>query len=287
MPKKIASNNNQSFKIIIILLTICLLGSMFYIYKMSDRSKNIIVSLREEKLTLLKDLEKSKLFIEVALSSKSAISNQLDLEKEKVKNLISKIKNNNLNKTQITQYKKGADNINFRISSLLKELDYYKKKSDSTALALDNQRVVNDTLLNSNKILSNKISSASNLYYYNIKASAYKLKNSGDKIETEKARKTDVLKISFSIAQNNLVKASNNKLLIQIIDSKNNVLGSKKTEQFGKDNLTYSFATDVKYINKTISIEKELAVENLEKGLFYVNVFDKSKVVLHTSFTLL
>jgi hypothetical protein len=45
------------------------------------------------------------------------------------------------------------------------------------------------------------------------------------------------------------------KYYVQVIDSKNNVLGDKKIIDFGADTLTYSFMTTVKYENKTVQVE--------------------------------
>jgi hypothetical protein len=254
---------------------------------MSDRTKNVVISLREEKLLILKDLEKSKLFLDQALSNKTALNSQLVLEQEKVKKLIQEIQKNDVNKYKIIEYKKGASNLNDRIYALMKELSFYKKKADSTNVILDKQKVLNDTLTNNNKLLSKKIIDASKLYYYDLETKAYKVRSSGEKVETEKARKTNLLKISFSIAENKLIETSSNILYIQIIDSKSNVIGTKKTENFGSSSLTYSFITNVDYKNKTIKIEEEFPVENMEKGSYTINLFDKSNLVLQTTMTLL
>jgi hypothetical protein len=282
-------DRNLSFKIIIILLTLLLLGSLFYIYKLSDRTKRIVLSLREEKSILLKDLEKSELLLGQTLNNKTALYSQLILEQKKVKKLIADVKKNDVSEAEILKFKKGADNINDRIKVLLRELNNYKKKIDSTTVVLAQQKELNDTLSTTNKFLSKKITAASTLYYYNLQTKAYKLRNSGEKVETEKARKADILKISFSIAENKLVNAGNSILYIQIIDSKNNVIGGgrKTTETFGNSTLIYSYTTKVKYNNKTLKIEDELAVENLEKGLYFINVFDRSSLVLQTNVTLL
>ena len=288
MSKKIEKEKSYlSFKIVIILLSFVVLGCLFYIYKMSDRTKNVIISLREEKSLILKDLEKSNLVLSTAINNKTAVNSKLLLEQQKVKKLIKEIKNNNLNLSQIVKLKKGASNVNERINVLIKELNYYKKKADSTIVILDKQKSLNDTLTNYNKSLSKKVTEGSKLYYYDFNVKAYKLKSSGKKVETERSNKADILKISFLIAENPLVEASNNTLFIQIIDSKNKVIGKRITKNFGNKSLTYSFATTVKYKNKTIKIEEELAVENLEEGLFHVKVFDRSNVILSTTLTLL
>ncbi|WP_395075135.1 hypothetical protein [Flavobacterium sp.] len=281
MQKKVKKENNtQGFKIIIILLSFVVLGSLFYIYKISDRTKSIIVSLREEKLSILKDLEKSNVFLDQAISSKTNLNSQLALEQEKVKKLIVEIKNNNLNLNQINKLKKGVNNVNERIIVLMKELNYYKKKADSTNLILNKQKILNDTLTNNNEVLSKKVTEGSKLYYYGLETIAYKLRSSGKKVETEKASKADLFTVSFSIGENKLVKPSSNVLYIQIIDSKNNIVGNKKSKNFGDKTLFFSTQTMVNYKNKTIKIDEELQVENLEEGMYYVNIFDRSNLVL-------
>ena len=287
MQKKYKKDNNtQGFKIIIIILSFVVLSSLFYIYKISDRTKNIIVSLREEKLIILQDLEKSNLFLDQAISSKTNLNSQLTLEQEKVKKLIVEIKNNNLNLNQINKLKRGVNNVNERIIVLMKELNYYKKKADSTNLILNKEKILNDTLTNTNQVLSKKVTEGSKLYYYNLETVAYKLRSSGKKIETEKASKADFFNISFSIGENKLVKPSANTLYIQIIDSKNKILGVRKSKNFGDKTLVYSIQTRVNYKNKTIKIDEDIPVQNLEEGLYSVNVFDNSNVILKKKFNL-
>ena len=50
--------------------------------------------------------------------------------------------------------------------------------------------------------------------------------------------------------------------------------------------LTYSFIANVKYANKTVDLVQNIPAEKLEKGTFYVNVFDNGQLVSNTTFTL-
>ena len=88
------------------------------------------------------------------------------------------------------------------------------------------------------------------------------------------------------IAENNLVKASNKDFYVQIIDSKANVVGLKNTLKIGAQELTYSAVLKTNYKNETTKVEGEIAVDNLTEGTYFINVFDKSKLILNTSFTL-
>jgi hypothetical protein len=118
-----------------------------------------------------------------------------------------------------------------------------------------------------------------------MKTSAYKVRNSGNKSKQIK-RRADVLKISFTIAENQIAKSGDKVYYVQVIDSKNNVLGDKKIIDFGADTLTYSFMTTVKYENKTVQVTENLPGKDFEKGTYFVNVFDKNQMVSKTSFVL-
>lgn len=286
MSKKARKQINNSFKIIIILLTTSLLGSFFYIYKMSDRSKSMIISLREQKMEVLTNLEKSQAILNKTLTTNHSLSQKLQSEKARVKKLIADLKNKDVTEKTIVVYKKSANEVDGRIQLLNTEIEDYKRKIDSARIALKNEKTKTDTLAKVNKKLTTKLTTAEKLYYYNLQTSPLKVKSSGKNIETEKARRVDLIKISFMIAENELVKSIKKELYIQIIDPKNNVVGSKKTEKFGKDILTYSAYTSLKYLSKTVKVDQEIPVTDLVEGTYFVNVFDKSKLVLKASFVL-
>ena len=284
------TNENQtikSFKIIIVLLTFTLIGSLFYIYKVSDRSKSMIISLREQKSIVLKDLEKSEMFLEQSMTGNTLLSKKLASEQLKIKKLIFDLKYKKVNEKTIIVYKKKADNVDDRIRLLFKEINLYKNKIDSTNIVLNNERTKIDTLTTSNKKLVTKINEASKLYFYNLQSVSFKDKGSGKFTETNKASRVDLLKISFMIAESKLVKTSNKEFYVQIIDSKNNVIGLKNVQKFGNLELTYSTALKANYENKTIKIEGGIPVSNLLEGAYFINIFDKSKLILNSTFTLL
>lgn len=290
----------KSFKIVIILLAATLMGALFYIYKMSDRSKDMIVSLREQKIQILKDLEKSKLFLDQAASNNVTLAKKLKSEHQKVSTLIRELKTKDITQSDIGIYQKGVDDIDSRIKVLLSEINHYKKKIDSTNAVLAKERSKNGALQTTNKTLlkkasevtkvSNEVtklySEASKLYLYNLTTETFRLKSSGKQLETDKASRVDVIKVSFSIGENDVIKPSSKEFYIQIIDAKNNVIGAKKTIKFGNNVLDYSALLKTKYENKAVTVEELIPTSNLIEGLYTINVFDKSKLVLSSTFTL-
>ncbi len=278
---------NNNLKTVIVLLATTLLGSMYYIYKMSDRSKDMIISLREEKHNIIKDLEKSQRLLTKTMTSNSALSKKVTFEEFKIKKLIRELKQRkNINANNIADYKKNASDIDDKIKLLLDEVDLYKRKIDSTNAVLKKEKIKNDTLLIAHKKLTKKISTASKLYFYDLKTSFFKTRSSGKLIETKKASKTDLITVSFSIAENEFTKSATKELYVQIIDSKNNIVGAKKEKKFGAKSLAYSSSKEIKYDGKTTPVTIEVPTSDLEPGSFFINVFDKSKLILNSSFEL-
>lgn len=110
-------------------------------------------------------------------------------------------------------------------------------------------------------------------------------KNNETKI-TDKANKTNKLRVDFTIIGNKIATACMKKYYIQIIDAENNVVGGGKFKKFGSSVLYYSDALEVQYQNKTVEVQRDLLDENFAKGIYFANVFDNDELVSKTSFCL-
>ncbi len=297
---KFENQSEKSFKIVIIVLACVVISSLAYIFKISDRTKNSIISLREERSIVLKDLEKSNLFLQQIQTNNSDLSKKLASEQQKVAKLIEELKSGKVDESNIAGYKQNANNLDNRLKLLLNDIGNYKRRIDSTNAILNttnivlqntntilkNEKTKNDSLSTSNKNLNKKVLDASKLYYYNLQTSFFKIKSSGDMIETDKSRKINLIKTSFMIAENNFVKPFNKDYYVQIIDSKNNVIGDKKIENFDDNVLSFTSLLSIKYDNKTSKAEVSIPVKDLEEGSYFINVYDKSKMVLKSTFEL-
>lgn len=120
----------------------------------------------------------------------------------------------------------------------------------------------------------------------NLKAGGYISKSDTAKEETNSASKTDLIKISFYIEGNPNAKAEEKKYYIQVVDANNKVLGKRITEFFDDRSITYSLAKTIQYDNQYVAISQELLGSKFEKGTYTVNVYERSRLVAKTSFTL-
>ncbi len=288
--------SNSNLKAVIAILAVLLIGSLVYIFKMTSDAKSLQTELTKttsDKESVMKDLEALKATYDAAIAENTSMSDELIAEREKVVNLMAELKKSKGDAASMAKYKNQYFALENKMKGMMAEIEQLKKDNttlttqrDSTVMVLGEAKKYNEVLVGQNEELSKTVEIASKLNVSNLKTAAYKLRSSGKQIETEKARKADILKISFRIDENKVAKQGDKVYYVQVIDSKNNVLGEKKTESFGENSLTYSFATTVKYENKSVEVSQDLPGANFEKGLYFFNVFDKGELVSKSSFSL-
>ncbi|MGL2986907.1 hypothetical protein ACSVH5_04860 [Flavobacterium sp. RSSA_27] len=285
--------NNSSLKAIIAVLAVLLVASLVYIFKMSSDAEVVKTELTNtltEKESVMKDLQTLKTTYDAAIAENTTMSKELIQERDKIVALMDEL---NQSKGDVSKFKKQLSVLQNKMQSLMKENEGLKianekvtAQRDSTVVVLGESKKFNEVLVGQNEELSKTVEKGSKLTILNTKTAAYKLRSSGKQIETDKASRADILKISFTIAENQIAKSGDKTYYVQVIDSKNNVLGDKQTETFGDNILTYSFATTVTYQNKTVDVTEDLKGNNFEKGTYFINIFDKDVLVSKTSFTL-
>nr|WP_315190171.1 hypothetical protein [uncultured Flavobacterium sp.] len=288
--------SNSSLKAVIAVLAVLLVGSLVYIFKMSSDAEIVQTELKTtmtEKESVMKDLQELKATYDAAIAENTTMSEELIQERDKVVKLMDDLNKSKGDVASMSKYKAQFLALQSNMKTLMTENEGLKKQNvtlttqrDSTVVVLGESKKYNEVLVGQNQELSKTVEKGSKLTVLNTKTSAYKLRSSGKQIETDKASRADVLKVSFTIAENQIAKSGDKTYFVQVIDSKSNVLGDKKTESFGEKSLTYSFATTVKYENKTVNVSQDLPGKDFAKGTYFINVFDKDELVSKTSFTL-
>lgn len=289
-------NNNSKLKAIILILSLLLLGSLGYMYKIINDSKKMETEMVNEttaKEEALSELAQLKTTYDTAIAENSSLSEELVAERDKVVKLMEEIKAVKGSPETIAKYKRQIADLQSKMKSLIEENEVLKQQNEQLMTEIDSTKTVlfeaneyNQVLVGQNEELSKTVDIASKLSILNLKTGAYKVRSSGKEIETDKARRADILKVSFTIAENKVAKSGDKLYYVQIIDSKNNVLGEKKNIEFGDLSLVYSFTTTVSYNNNTVNVSENLKGDSFEKGTYFVNIFDQGQLVSKTSFTL-
>ena len=289
-------DNHSKLKAIIGILAILLIGSLIYIFKLTSDAKtlqNTVTSVTSEKELFLKDLTDLKKTYDAAIAENTSISDELIAEREKVVKLMAELKTSKGDNASLQKYRTQYKTLEQKMQNLMQEVAVLKKQNetlttnlDSTKVVLEDNKKYNQVLVGQNEQLAKTVQLGSKLSITNLKTASYKFRSSGKKIATDKASRTDMLQVNFTIAENKIAKSGDKTYYVQVIDSKNNVLGDKATISFGETSLTYSFTTTVKYENKTVEVSEQLPGKDFAKGTYFVNVFDKGELVSKSSFSL-
>jgi myosin heavy subunit len=289
-------NNNSKLKGIIGVLALLLVISLVYIFKLTSDAKALettVSTTTSEKEAVLKDLAALKASYDTALAENTSMSDELIAERDKVVKLMEQLKAAKGDVASLQKYKAQYKLMEGKMRTLMQEVDVLKKQNqelttnlDSTNVKLDDSKKYNQVLVGQNEELAKTVEKGQKLTITNLKTATYKVRSSGKQIATDKASRTDLLEVKFTIAENKIAKSGDKTYYVQVIDGKNNVLGDKATATFGDTNLTYSFTSTVKYDNKTVEVSEQLPGKDFAKGTYFVNIFDKGEIVSKSSFTL-
>ena len=288
--------SSSSLKAVIAVLAILLVGSLIYIFKMTSDADTVKTELKTtltEKESVMKDLQELKSTYDAAIAENTTMSDELIQERDKVVNLMSDLNKSKGDVASMSKYRTQFISLQGNMKVLMAENEGLKKQNttlttqrDSTVVVLGESKKYNEVLVGQNEELAKAVEIGSKLTVLNTRGSAFKLRSSGKQIETDKASRADVLRVSFTIPENPIAKSGEKMYYVQVIDSKNNVLGDKKTQTFGDNTLTYSFTTVVQYENKTVQVTQDLKGRDFAKGTYYINIFDTDILVSKTSFIL-
>ena len=289
-------DNHSKLKAIIGVLAILLISSLIYIFKLTSDAKTLqttVTTVKSEKESVLKDLADLKTNYDAAIAENTTMSDELIAERDKVVKLMADLKASKGDNASLQKYKSQYKAMEQKMQNLMQEVAVLKKQNqtlttnlDSTIVVLEDNKKYNQVLVGQNEQLAKTVELGSKLSITNLKTASYKVRSSGKQIATDKASRTDMLQINFTIAENKIAKSGDKTYYVQVIDSKNNVLGDKATISFGETSLTYSFTTTVKYENKTVEVAEQLPGKDFAKGTYFVNVFDKGELVSKSSFSL-
>lgn len=320
------NNKKTSYLLLIIgILVLALAGAIGYIVgdlNSSEKKENVISNNEE----VMKEIEELKTMYDSKIAEKTNSFRELKDQKSKIESLMYELEKSKNDAQAMQKYKTQYQQLESKMRVLVNEIVALKSgktnavaKVKSTKLP-DNTTTVKTpaltkkeaTVPKANASLVRKEEVKTNLPLNvtptetkvvveekpqpkivekkveeyrvgNLKVATFNIKGSGKQEETESANKTKVMKVNFTVSG---TKDDSKTYYIQIINSKNNVMGRKITEFFGDKSLTYSFAKTVDLTDGVVNVTQEVINTEFEKGTYFINVFDQSRLVANSSVTL-
>lgn len=158
----------------------------------------------------------------------------------------------------------------------------------------ERERQLTQELKKDKENLIEKVEEAAILRAFNITATPFNVRGATRQTETDRARRVDMIRICFSLAQNNIAVSGTRNVYIRIARPDNKILvaglGDDYSFIFKGNVLQYSLTRQVDYQNDEIQVCADwinrLTQEPMQAGTYIVNIFADDHEIGQTSFIL-
>ncbi|MEM1002228.1 MAG: chromosome partitioning protein ParA [Bacteroidota bacterium] len=291
-----SKGKNTGLKVGLGILVVLFLGTAFFASKLYSDKKESEALLISEKEQVMNDLNSMAQQYDLAIQENEVANENLVEARERIQGLMDSLKVSQNSVNSLWRYKKKYMALQEEMDVLLAQNDSLRVENellatslDSTQVQLAERAVFTDSLLVQNTQLATAVEDASALQTVGLKGFGIIEKNSGRQIPTERAKRSDKIKVCFTVAKNTIAEAGDKELYVQVIDPENNVLGSNDQIQFDEQVLNYSLISRFNYENRNLNVCEFVSKSDDDKfvaGRYIVNVFNNKSLVSTSEFTM-
>jgi hypothetical protein len=284
------NNKSSNSKILIIALTVLLFALIGYTFYNNNDHKEAIKFLQDEKEQIIGNLTAMEEKYDVAIAENTSLSDSLTIEKEKIALLKDSVQNlKKVNSDVLRRYRNqlaGLEKTNERlldqVDSLMFANNILTEEKDSINSQLEIQTNYNDTLVAQNMELARKVEIGGAINVENVAVTAMKMRSNGKYTETNKAQKTDAIKVEFRLIENEIAEPGDKEAYIVLKNPAGLVINAKGTfEALDGEEKKYTDQTVVNYSNADLDVVMlvERKGEKYEKGTYPIEVYVEGKMV--------
>ncbi len=267
--------NNISY-----ILNMVLVGLLVWSMVSEHKQINRISNLNQEKSTLVQELSNLKRDFQMVKSLKKEKEEQMTEDQNRIDQLIREVK---FKSDNIEAYRA-------EVSGLQKKLETYLTTVDSLETTLEIQEKTSldriDSLVSFRDSLTGMIKQASRLHAYSLDV---RVENTKGK-RTIRPNRVDKVNICFTLAENVFLEKGKKNLYLRILRPDERLIYTSKDHLFiaNDQELAYTGKVDFNYenVDTRVCITWANMEEDLEEGLYYVNVYTDGYEIGSRSFLL-
>ncbi|MFZ4522219.1 MAG: hypothetical protein ACOYNC_10960 [Bacteroidales bacterium] len=292
--------SSRKYKIILAILALLMLVLVFWLFIQRSQMLKLVTEKETEKIALQHNLdslmtEHNK--IKVAYGSLSdslkAKDSLIQVNALEIKKLLDNQWDYNTIHKKFERLQKVAQGYVHQMDSLYTVNRELTAENDRIREVVKTEQNRNQNLMKDKEELKEKMNSAAFIKAYDVTGTPYKLKSGGSKEQvTDKASRTDRIKICFTLGENPLVAAGKRNIYIRIVRPDNVVVLKSKydTFTFNGQTLPFSLREDIDYQGKAMKVcvdwTKKDSDKQAMKGKYMVTVFAEDKEIGTGSFDL-
>jgi len=250
------------------------------------------LELQSELDSLLAEHERVKVSYGVLSNTLSERDSIIKIKAQEIKQLLGTKSELAVVKKKLAQLQMITQTYEHQIDSLFTVNRKLKAENEQIKTDFNLEQQKTSDLSKDKQALNEKITGAAILKAYKISAVAYKSKGIDKEKETDKAARTDKIKVCFTVSENKLVSPGYKRFFVRIARPDNSILtrGPAYTFQFLGQTLQFSAMETLNYEGDAADVctyfEMPLNTNELDKGRYYVNIFTEDREIGQTSFEL-
>jgi FtsZ-binding cell division protein ZapB len=285
------NNNNKinNFLILLVVLLAIFCGVLLWQYfELRNQNANKgseIEVLNDERSELQSELEEMLDDFEMMETDNDSMRAELTNRKNEIEDLLAKVKDKDFAiyklrketktlRTIMKGYVVTIDSLNTLNVGLRVENTEVKQR-------LSNERKTNRSLQEKNEGLSSKVALASRLKATNVRAFGVRVKRDMTGKETDRANRTDKIRVCFDVAENKITPSGNKNLFIRIIAPDGQILSKGLSDNFrfefeGQKGV-FSDKQSIDYANSSVEAcldyERESQEIDFLAGVYYITIY--------------
>ena len=288
-------NQTKNFKRIIIILVLLLFGLGAYTLILFQESQANQKDLQEQKMAIAQELGDLKGTYDALLKDYQLQDQELIEARSRIAQLLDSVESAKPSMAIIKRYrieiarlKEERTMLFARADSLIQVTQSLSFKVDSTLVVLDQTRLEREGLRQKNDDLERVLEKGSRLQIIDFSSNAVIVRRSGKIVDTKRASRAYKIRACFTITPNAVAVPGERNLYLQVINPKNNLIGSRMTLEQGQERLYYSATTQVDFQQEEVDVCIMVGAqeEDLVSGRYILNLYQDSTRLATTTMLL-
>ncbi len=292
--------SNRKYKIYLAVLGLLLLVLLFWLFIQRSQLMKLVRDKEVQTAGLQHDLDSLMAEHNKIRESYGALSDSLSVKDSiiqanavEIRKLLDSEYEYHIIRKKFERLQKVAQGYVHQLDSLYTVNRELTAENERIRQVVKTEQSRNQSLMKDKEELKEKMNQAAFIKAYNVTATAYNLKSGGSKeVPTDKASRTERLRVCFTIGENPLVEQGKKNIYIRITRPDNVVVIKSKydTFTFNGQTIPYSLREDIEYQGKALKVCTDWTKRDNDKpamkGKYLVTVFTDDTEIGSGSFDL-
>ncbi len=294
------SSSNLWMYIVLVILALGIIGLSVWLISLKNNMKDLVTEKELQRIELQTELDSLVIQHERMKVAYGEISDSLVIMDSVIQANAKEIKQMLNFKWEYYKIKKKIDRLQVIAQGYVRQMDSIVTINQE--LTQENLQIKeeikiekrkNQQLEEQTEVLADIVTTAAILNVYNLTAMPMHQKGGGKQVETDKIKRTDLVKVCFTLGENKVVEPGNKTIYVRIAEPNKEILSAGRTDDFSFDfngeKLQYSATETVDYqnVSQEVCISwNRRSTKELKPGLYHVDLFLENNNIGHTTFML-